>query len=160
MICGKLGNSIGLSHFYCSQNNVDLYVQKLWQHNARASLDRNVCWCLFLSNVITKWKLRRRNDVRIVYLMSWLVFLFVFCSSAVSVYKLFCTVHSSLSHFVSAGSAFVLFIPTNFEWDFGSVNISETKALLNEESFGNVSYVYCITKFQHMLSRSYTGLLP
>lgn len=71
----------------------------------------------------------------------------MFCSSAVSVYKLFCTVHSSLSHFVSAGYAFVLFIPTNFEWDFGSVNISETKALLNEESFGNVSYVYCITKF-------------
>ena len=54
---------------------------------------------------------------------------------------------SFVSHFVSAGSAFVPFIPINFEWDFGSVNISETKALLNEESFGNVLYIYCITKF-------------
>jgi hypothetical protein len=63
-----------------------------------------------------------------------------------SVYKSFCKLQFFVSPFVSACSAVVLCIPINFEWDFGSVNISETKGLLYEESFGNVLYIYYIMK--------------
>jgi hypothetical protein len=50
---------------------------------------------------------------------------------------------------VSACSAPVLIIPVNFDWVFGSFNMSETKGLLYQESFGNVLYTWVISKVLH-----------